>query len=544
MRPIRIIPRLDIKGPNLVKGVHLEGLRVLGKPEDFAYRYYIDGADELICMDIVASLYGRNNLSDVVKRIAKKMFIPLTVGGGIRSIEDIRSILRAGADKVAINTAAIKNPNLIKEGARAFGSQCIVISIEAKKLTNGRYEALIDNGRQETGVDVYEWTRLVHELGAGEILVTSVDREGTGEGYDIELVAKIADLVPIPVIACGGAGKSEDIETLIKETNVSAVSAASIFHYDKITKDAASDKFEEGNIEFLKKYSQTENYRFKQIQPLSITDLKLQLKQTDRVRIRTIRTIDNFELMGQADECCLNGSLSDKPFVIVVDYNCGNLFNIEHTLKEIGANFEISDNPDVVRRADTLILPGVGAFREGMRNLSEKDLLEPIKEHANAGRPLLGICLGMQLLMSESEEFGLCKGLNLINGRVAKLHIPQEGISFFKIPHVGWNQIRLPQNKVQSRERIRSDFWKDTILEEVPPVSLMYFVHSYIVKPDNPNCILAETEYGNNVFCSVIRSDNIYGCQFHPERSAALGLGIYRQFVFGIGKRILRHDNK
>jgi len=175
MRSFRIIPRLDIKGPNLVKGIHLEGLRVLGKPEDFAFQYYLDGADELLYMDVVASLYGRNNLLEIVRATAEKIFIPLTVGGGIRSIEDIRNLLRAGADKVAINTAAINNPDLIKEAAKTFGSQCIVVSIEAKKKEGGAYEAYTDNGREMTGVEVLSWAKRAVDLGAGEILVTSID---------------------------------------------------------------------------------------------------------------------------------------------------------------------------------------------------------------------------------------------------------------------------------------------------------------------------------------------------------------------------------
>ena len=175
MNNIRIIPRLDVKGPNLVKGVHLEGLRVLGKPEEFASKYYLEGADELIYIDVVASLYGRKNLLEIVERAAQQIFIPLTAGGGIRTFDDIKNLLRAGADKVAINTAGIRNPRFIKEAAQSFGSQCIVVSIEAKSRENGRYEAFTDNGREKTGKDVFEWAKEAVDLGAGEILVTSID---------------------------------------------------------------------------------------------------------------------------------------------------------------------------------------------------------------------------------------------------------------------------------------------------------------------------------------------------------------------------------
>ncbi len=205
MKTIRIIPRLDIKGPNLVKGIHLEGLRVLGKPNEFAKYYYQAGADELIYIDIVASLYGRNSLLSIIEKTAKEVFIPLTVGGGLRNIDDINAVLRAGADKIAINTAGVQNPDFIRQAARKFGSSTIVVSISAIKQPNGKYLAFTDNGREHTGVDVFEWAIHAFKLGAGEILLTSVDREGTGLGYDIELTRRVAESVPIPVIACGGA---------------------------------------------------------------------------------------------------------------------------------------------------------------------------------------------------------------------------------------------------------------------------------------------------------------------------------------------------
>jgi cyclase len=251
---VRIIPRLDIKGPNLVKGIHLEGLRVLGKPEDFAHFYYQDGADELIYQDAVASLYGRNSLLDIIARTASQIFIPLTVGGGLRSVDDIRTVLRAGADKVAINTAAVQRPALIRESVLAFGSSTIVVSIEAIKKPDGTYEACVDYGRESTGVDAYEWAMQAVELGAGELLITSIDRDGTGNGYDLELTRKIAEAVPVPVIALGGAGKLEHVYEVIKEGRADAVSLASMLHYDFIhqyrVKEA--DYQVEGNIEFLR----------------------------------------------------------------------------------------------------------------------------------------------------------------------------------------------------------------------------------------------------------------------------------------------------
>jgi len=270
MKTVRIIPRLDIKGPNLVKGIHLEGLRVLGKPEEFSSHYYESGADELLYMDVVASLYERNSLKDIITRTAMNTFIPLCVGGGLRTIDDIREALRAGADKVSINTAAIKNPLLIKEAARVFGSSTIVVAIEAIKQPDGRYLAFTDNGREYTGVEVISWAKKAAELGAGEIIITSVDREGTCMGYDIELVKSVTSAVEIPVIAHGGAGVLEDIYQVIKEGGADAVCVASMLHYGYIKNKEITGNYEkEGNIEFLKS-----GRTFQRVKPSTIKEIK------------------------------------------------------------------------------------------------------------------------------------------------------------------------------------------------------------------------------------------------------------------------------
>lgn len=253
MSTVRVIPRLDIKGPNLVKGIHLEGLRVMGRPEDFARYYYEAGADELIYQDVVASLFERNSLQEIISRTAKDTFIPLTVGGGLRTLDDISAVLAAGADKVSINTAAIRNPELISEAALRFGSSTIVIAIECIRESDGTYLAYTDNGREHTGVDAIEWARKAEKLGAGEILATSVDRDGTGDGYDLELTKLIADAVSIPVIAHGGAGCSQHVADVIQQTGVAAVAVGSLLHYDAIPSiQATAEASTEGNTEFLK----------------------------------------------------------------------------------------------------------------------------------------------------------------------------------------------------------------------------------------------------------------------------------------------------
>jgi cyclase len=226
---------LDIKGPNLIKGIHLEGLRVIGDPQLYASRYYEEGADELLYMDIVASLYGRNSLTDIIKRAAQDVFVPMTVGGGIRSVDDVKMLLRAGADKVAINTAAVRRPELLREVSRRFGSQCTVLSIEAKQVGRGRWEAYTDNGRERTGLDVVQWAMQAVELGAGEILLTSVDREGTGKGFDIALIRAVSTSVSVPIIASGGMGTADHLVEVVKKGAADSVAIANVLHYGRMT---------------------------------------------------------------------------------------------------------------------------------------------------------------------------------------------------------------------------------------------------------------------------------------------------------------------
>ena len=278
MKYIRIIPRLDIKGPNLVKGIHLEGLRVLGKPEYFAKLYYEQGADELIYQDTVASLYQRNSLTDIITKTSKNIFIPITVGGGLRTLDDINKVLRAGADKVAINTAAIKNPNFITEASRAFGSSTIVVAIETIKQPNNSYLVYTDNGREHTGVDAISWAKEAEERGAGEILLTSIDQEGTGNGFDLELIKRVSDLATIPVIAHGGAANSSHISASIKNSGADAVAIASMLHYGALNRNGSlvSDYNTEGNTEFLKKKGS-----YKMFGKENISEIKVQLNKYD-----------------------------------------------------------------------------------------------------------------------------------------------------------------------------------------------------------------------------------------------------------------------
>ncbi len=230
----RIIPCLDVKDRFVVKGKKFQDLSYAGNAVNLAKKYYEDGADELVFLDITASIEKRKTLISLVKKVAKQIFIPFTVGGGISTIEDIKEILSAGADKVSINTAAVKNPSLISKAAKQFGSQCIVVAIDAKKV-NETYKVFIKSGKQATGINALDWAKKAQKLGAGEILLTSIDRDGAKKGYDIELTKLISNAVAIPVIASGGAGSLADFAAVFKEGNADAALGASVFHYRQYT---------------------------------------------------------------------------------------------------------------------------------------------------------------------------------------------------------------------------------------------------------------------------------------------------------------------
>lgn len=231
----RIIPCLDVHEGRVVKGINFVNLRDAGDPVELAAYYDREGADELVFLDISASFEGRQTMVDVVKNTARKVFIPFAVGGGIRNIDDIRNILVAGADKVSVNSAAVKDPGLITEGARKFGSQCIVVAIDARRNGRGGWEVFINGGKTPTGLDALEWARKAQSLGAGEILLTSMDKDGTKDGYDLELTAAVSESVPIPVIASGGAGNLQHLYEAVESGKADAVLCASIFHYREYT---------------------------------------------------------------------------------------------------------------------------------------------------------------------------------------------------------------------------------------------------------------------------------------------------------------------
>ncbi|SDZ02238.1 imidazole glycerol phosphate synthase subunit HisF [Bacillus sp. 166amftsu] len=245
----RIIPCLDVKDGRVVKGVNFVGLQDVGDPVEIADLYNKAGADEIVFLDITATHEGRKTIIDVVERAASKVFIPLTVGGGISTIQDIYALLRAGADKVSLNSAAVRNPKLVGEGAKHFGSQCIVVAIDARKVKENKWNVYVNGGRIDTGIDAVQWAKQVEQLGAGEILLTSMDADGTKDGYDIRLTKTISEAVSIPVIASGGCGSAEHIVKVFQKTSVNAALAASIFHYGEATVQEVKQKLQEAKIE-------------------------------------------------------------------------------------------------------------------------------------------------------------------------------------------------------------------------------------------------------------------------------------------------------
>ena len=507
---IRVIPRLDIKGPNLVKGVHLEGLRVLGKPENFAHKYYLNGADELLYIDLVASLYGRSNLKEIVSRTASSIFIPLTVGGGIRSVEDIRDLLRAGADKVAINTALFSNPELISEGAKTFGSQCIVLSVEAKKLPDGTYTCLHTNARENSGREVVDWVKEAVSRGAGEILLTSEDNEGTGKGYDLELLKLVNEAVDVPVIASGGAGNLDHLVEGAKTIGTGAVSAASMFHYHRLEELKDNSQFvTEGNTAFIEQSrTKTIAYLEGKIHCLSIPEVKDTL----------VKSGFNCRMdFPKAEVHCKKTASVD---IAVVDYGIGNLFNLERAVSCLTGNKAvITDDKNIIENATKVILPGVGAFGDGMHNLRERNLVEVLRRRGAENRPILGICLGMQLLLSRSFEFGEHEGLGLIPGSVVHMFGGQPNMEV-PVPHIGWASL-------EHGEQV----WEETEFREIPKDGFAYFVHTFVAQPEDAADILSVTQYGPTRFVSALRRGNICGCQFHPELSGPDGLSILKTFI-------------
>jgi len=470
----RVIARLDIKGAKLIKGIRFEGVRVISNAYEAAKNYAECGIDEIFYSDAVASLYERNSLDGLLKQTCKEVFVPITAGGAIRSVQDGRKLLLSGADKLAINSAAVKNPELINDLANAFGSQCVTVSIQARKsYSSTGWDVMIESGRERSDKDLLSWIKEVQSRGAGEIIVTSVDNDGIGEGTDHDLINAVIPFVNIPLIVGGGISSSEEVTSIFKkQPMISGVSIGWGFHSSLLNIENAHKAIKNANC---------------------------------AVKKNTLIKVNYF-----------NNALD----VVIADYSMGNVESLINALRKIGIKPILSSDKSKIETADLLILPGVGAFPEGMRKLREKNLLEPILERAIKNKAILGICLGMQLLFEKSEEYKLSEGLGIIEGRITKLSTKSANNTPLPLPHIGWNKL-IYNKKFKTKDL---DLF-DSVYQ--------YFVHSYglIIKNHNPKNLLFNSFYGENNFVSGIKKNNIIGFQFHPERSGEMGLTLLKKAI-------------
>ncbi len=470
----RLIARLDIKGNMLIKGVRFEGLRVLGESTNFAKKYAESGVDELLYIDVVASLYGRNGLVEILKNISKEVFIPITAGGGIRSVKDAEKLLSAGADKVVINSAVLENPNLINELSRAFGRQCVVASIQARKMPdNEMWEALGEGGRERSGKKIQSWISELEERGAGEILLTSVYKDGTLNGYDSELIEEIPKNLKIPLIFGGGICSHENIKECLEKPFISAVSVGKALHYNKV------------------KIDEVKNAKY--------TNLNL----------RKIDLGKEYKINKPVDQ--------DEKFIAIVDYGMGNTQSLKNAIEILGFKASLTNNINELEKSSLIALPGVGAFPEGVQRLKDINLYNYLKNVKKKSKPIFGICLGMQLLFEDSEEFEFTKGLSLLKGSIKKL--PEKDIEskLLTIPHVGWNKLIPLFNNYEGYD-----------------CSDKYFVHSYSARYCDKKIISHNCIYGGHTLVSAVKENLVAGCQFHPERSGHDGLFYLKNTILNL----------
>ena len=475
----RLIARLDIKGSRLIKGIRFEGLRVLGDPCEAALRYAEAGADELLYLDAVASLYGRNSLADLLRRTSREVFIPITAGGGVRSVADAAALLAAGADKIAVNTAALQRPELITELAEAFGSQCVVASIQARRTGPATWEAMAEAGRERSGQEVLAWIERLHQLGAGEILITSVDQDGTCAGPDQELHAAVATMTRVPLVLGGGFATANQVLEAIQQEDVSGVCLGAALHRERL--ELVSLKRE-----------------------LASSPVQLPIRQTSS-NLPNLLDVETKPLTGQQ--------------IGVVDYGMGNQQSLINALEHLGALVELSADPDSLQECGLLALPGVGAFPQGMAELRRRGLDRWLRQWVAAGRPLLGICLGMQMLFEAGEEFGPTAGLGLLQGQILPLPSQNGFGDPLILPHMGWNRLLL------------GPAW-----QHAPPAEPLnqYFVHSYAVTGVDPQAVLFSCRYGHLPFVAAVQQGALVGFQFHPERSGPDGLNLLAQICGGL----------
>lgn len=474
----RLIARLDVKGSRLIKGINFEGLRVVGDPSEAAIRYFNSGADELLYIDLVASLYGRNSLYDLLAQTSKEVFIPITAGGGIRSVSDARKLLASGADKVAVNTAALKNPDLLTDLASAFGSQCVVASVQARRSQSGSWEAMSEAGREHSGRRVVDWILQVQELGVGEILLTSVDKDGTCQGPDLDLLDELSNKLKVPLIFGGGYASLSHFDSSIEIDHLSAISVGAALHKQSLD-------FRHVKSHFLNSSN-------------SQTPSDISLPRAFPV----------------LDPTTSKSSTSTK--VGIIDYGMGNQQSLINALEYIGYTVILSSDVSVLSSCDLLTLPGVGSFPNGMNQLQARGLDKWLVETATSGMPLLGICLGMQMLYQVGYEFSPTRGLGILQGEVRSLPTISTSGKNMTLPHIGWNQVYSGPS-----------WFSNTPIGDLE----QYFVHSFAASSINPDSVVLTTMYGGHSINASVRFNSIGGFQFHPERSGLMGLNLLQLMI-------------
>jgi cyclase len=473
--PRRVIPCLDVHDGRVVKGEQFVNLRDAGDPVDLARHYETSGADELVFLDITATREKRETTTEIARKVAESVFIPFAIGGGVRSVEDAQALLDSGADKVAVNSAAIERPQLLAELANHVGRQSTILSVDAKRSEDGTtWEAYLAGGTKPSGKDAIAWAKEGAELGAGEILLTSIDRDGENEGYDIELLQKVAGVVKVPVIASGGAGRVEHFSEAIQEGMADAVLCASTLHRGEL------------DIEEIKRY---------------LTEAGIIVRPIDQ------RTRDS-RLSAENKQ--------PRPRLAIVDYGMGNRTSVTSALKFAGAEALTTDDMEEITSADGIVLPGVGAFPTAIERLRERNLISALNKARVLGKPILGICLGYQLLFESSEEYTETQGLGWIAGKVSEIDtIPS--------PNIGWRFVNLESSSALTQHLAAED--------------LFYHAHQFAAKPSNLSTVKGVSRLGGTVegqvssAASVVQDQNIFGTQFHPEKSSYSGLDLLSNFV-------------
>ena len=473
--PKRVIPCFDIQDGRVVKGQNFTDMQDAGDPVALARQYEAGGADELVFLDITATTEKRATITDLARSISEAAYIPFTIGGGIRSVADAQAVLDSGADKVSINSAALERPALVTELAQHIGQQSVVLAIDAKRSQDGTtWEAYTAGGKQASGRDVIAWAKEGVQRGAGEILLTSMDRDGTNDGYDLELQQKVAQVVNVPIIASGGAGRVEHCSTVILEGMADAVLCASILHRGEV----------------------------------DVAQIKGHLAQQGI----TVRPIDNRNMADyQAAE-----TTEPKPRIAIIDYCMGNRLSVASALTLVGGEAVITNDPEEIAAADGIVLPGVGSFPAAMEHLGEQNMIDPLNAFRRSGKPVLGICLGSQLLFESSEEHITTKGLGWIGGNVLRIHTAS-------MPNIGWRFVDLP--------------FPSALTQNIDSGDLFYHAHQFAAQPNPRDRVkgftrLGRTHAGQESWAvSIVNDRNVYGTQFHPEKSSYSGLRLLKNYV-------------